>query len=418
MSSRLGRSPTITFVGDHLIEKQRVLREALESGDAVIALSGPSKSGKTVLVEREVGKEKLIHVTGSGVDTPGKLWERVFDQLGASVEIKTTEERGSQEKLTSSIGGDALAFKGLVQGELFNVKRDAVTRSKSIDHLQLLIRDMKGTDKILFIDDFHYISREAQVLLAQQIKEAIRQGVIIICASVPYHSDDVLRANPDFRGRIVTIDVDYWQPSVLRKIAEKGFNALHSSVSETFISALVGEAAGSPQLMQALCLNACLGANLKQRSDSEFPLPEDRDFFRRVCARTAMSADYSSTVEKMKDGPKTRGTERKQYRLKNGDQADVYPIVLRAASQDPPTLTHRYKQLGERISQICQGDEPSGSSVIGACEHIASIANSFTNAEVIVIEWDPENDVLDIRDPYLMFYLRWSEFEADRSAAV
>jgi hypothetical protein len=67
-----------------------------------------------------------------------------------------------------------------------------------------------------------------------------------------------------------------------------------------------------------------------------------------------------------------------------------------------------------KSSQICEGEEPSGSSVIGACEHIASIANSSTNAEVI--EWDSENDVLDIRDPYLLFYLRWSEFEEDRSA--
>jgi hypothetical protein len=68
-----GSFPTVTFVGDHLIEKQRVLKEALETGNAVIALSGPSKSGKTVLVERVVGKDKLIHVTGSGVDTPGDL---------------------------------------------------------------------------------------------------------------------------------------------------------------------------------------------------------------------------------------------------------------------------------------------------------------------------------------------------------
>jgi hypothetical protein len=46
-------------------------------------------------------------------------------------------------------------------------------------------------------------------------------------------------------------------------------------------------------------------------------------------------------------------------------------------------------------------------------QHIATIANAATNSEVI--EWDSENDVLDIRDPYLLFYLRWSEFEQDRA---
>jgi len=40
---------------------------------ASLALSGPSKSGKTVFVEKVVGKDNLIHVTGSGIDSPGKL---------------------------------------------------------------------------------------------------------------------------------------------------------------------------------------------------------------------------------------------------------------------------------------------------------------------------------------------------------
>jgi hypothetical protein len=94
-----GSFPTVTFVGDHLIEKQRILRDALDMGNAVIALSGPSKSGKTVLVEKVVGKDNLIHVTGSGVDTPNKLWERVFDLTGAPVEITTTEEKAGTDGL-------------------------------------------------------------------------------------------------------------------------------------------------------------------------------------------------------------------------------------------------------------------------------------------------------------------------------
>jgi hypothetical protein len=47
----------VTFVGDHLVEKQRILRDALDSGNTVLALSAPSKSGKTVFVEKVVGKD-------------------------------------------------------------------------------------------------------------------------------------------------------------------------------------------------------------------------------------------------------------------------------------------------------------------------------------------------------------------------
>jgi hypothetical protein len=407
-----GSFPTVTFVGDHLVEKQQILRDALDSGNTVLALSGPSKSGKTVFVEKVVGKENLIHVTGSGIDSPGKLWKRVFDIIGTPVHITTAEERAGN--LSRSTTGEVGVFvaKAQVQASASSSWRDSVTRERSVDYLQLLVREWKDTNFVLFIDDFHYIARDAQLELAQHIKEAIRQGVVIICASVPYHSDDVIRANPDLRGRIVTIDFDYWQPEVLKRIAEQGFSALGASTEAQFVSALADEAAGSPQLMQALCLNACLAADFKEVRQGGFTFPCDQSFFKQVCMRTAMSADYGSTVERMKEGPKTRGTERNRYRLINGDEADVYPIVLRAASQDPPRLNHRYNQLSERIGQICQGAVPVGSSVIGACEHIATIANTTTNSEVI--EWDSENDVLDIRDPYLLFYLRWSEFEQDR----
>jgi len=38
---------------------------------------------------------------------------------------------------------------------------------------------------------------------------------------------------------------------------------------------------------------------------------------------------------------------------------------------------------------------------------IAAIANESENRTII--EWDGENDVLDMRDPYLLFYLRWAD---------
>jgi hypothetical protein len=118
--------------------------------------------------------------------------------------------------------------------------------------------------------------------------------------------------------------------------------------------------------MQSLCLNACLEAGFRKKEWSQQKIPDDSDFFKRVCTRTALTVDYSSTVGKMKEGPKTRGTERKTYRLKDENDFDVYPIVLRAVAFDPPELTHRYPNLQWRIEQICEGDVPVGSSVTGS----------------------------------------------------
>ncbi|WP_276723465.1 hypothetical protein [Pantoea septica] len=108
----------------------------------------------------------------------------------------------------------------------------------------------------------------------------------------------------------------------------------------------------------------------------------------------------------MEEGPKIRGSDRKVYFSKYGWQGDVYTFLKHALAQDPPQLTFRYDDLLRRMSSLCLSDTPSGSSVTSACLHSSNIANSTANDSII--EWDEENDVLDIRDPYLLFYLRWA----------
>jgi len=82
------RLPDITYVDDHLQERSRVLADALDTGAAVISLSGPSKSGKTVFIEKNIGKDRLVQVTGAGITEANKLWDRVFDIVGTPVESR------------------------------------------------------------------------------------------------------------------------------------------------------------------------------------------------------------------------------------------------------------------------------------------------------------------------------------------
>ena len=173
------------------------------------------------------------------------------------------------------------------------------------------------------------------------------------------------------------------------------------------IDILALEAAGSPQLMQALCLKVCLEERVRERQEQLVKIPTDIEKIKKVCTRTANMTNYSSAVEKIKDGPKKTDHERKLYLLNDGSTSDVYHIVLRAIAENPPDLNIRYINLMERVAKVCQGDQPSLSSVAAACAHLEEIVNDSEND--IVVEWDSENDVLDIRDPYLLFYLRWAE---------
>jgi hypothetical protein len=203
------------------------------------------------------------------------------------------------------------------------------------------------------------------------------------------------------------IDFDYWKPEALKQIATRGFRELNIVERQSVVDGLASEAAGSPQLMQFLCLNSCFELDVRKRSESPVDFIQDDALFEKICRITATSADYGSVVEKMKDGPKTRGANRNIYRTKFGWRGDVYKLLAKALSLDPPLLTFRYNSLIERIGAICVNDSPSGSSITSACYHAAQIVNDMIPS--VAVEWDGSTDVFDIRDPYFLFYLRWAD---------
>ncbi|WP_257777487.1 hypothetical protein [Burkholderia glumae] len=405
-----GQTPTITLVRDHLAPREQTFKDAREQ-HLLITISGPSKSGKTVFVREVVGADNLVPVTGTGVQSPDQLWLKVFHQIGTTIpttkaaESNSSSAGGGGAKGQFKLFGSGIELSGNVTETTGSKTAETVT-AVGFDHLQLLIKELAGSGLVVFIDDFHYIPRDVQKQVAEQIKDAIDKGVEIVCASVPYHSEDILRANPDLQGRFVAIDFDYWDMATLTQIAQRGFTELGLNVAPELMTSFAAEAAGSPQLMQSICLNACFQLDTRDTRTVPLDVPLEKQFIKNVCSRTS-STDFSSTIEKLREGPKTRGTVRLNYRLADGDTADVYTIVLRALAADPPQLRFTYSQLLARIEAVCEDKTPSGSSTSGACLHISQLANDGQSK--ILIEWDSDDEILDIREPYLLFYMRWSD---------
>ncbi len=70
-------------------------------------------------------------------------------------------------------------------------------------------------------------------------------------------------------------------------------------------------------------------------------------------------------------------------------------------------INHLWKYTIMRLTKICEGESPVGSSVITTCSQMAKIAlDKFPRERTI--DWDESKSVFDLPDPYLMFYLRWS----------
>jgi hypothetical protein len=404
--------PTLTYVerGDARLEQR--LRDALKTPGEIVSISGPSKSGKTVLIERVVGSDNLITVTGAGITNPEKLWDRILDWMDAPV--STGESKGSGTSMAARVGIEAEAGIFLVkgkakgEGEVGAMRTQAKEEGRVRQGMTQVIKEIADSDYVILIDDFHYMNRGIQNEVAKQIKEAARQKLKICTASVPHRSDDVVRSNPELRGRVRAIDLAYWNVDELSRVAEIGFPLLKMDLKKEIVSKYALEASGSPQLMQAICLQTCFENQVSEELDEGRTFDLAAGTVKQILLETATRTDYSSLVRNMHAGPKSRGQERKIYKFKDGSKGDVYRAVLLAISSDPPRLSFNYKELSHRIESVCAEEAPQASSVNQVCLQIGKMADDmYPNQRVT--EWSEEDYLLDIIDPYLLFYIRWSD---------
>lgn len=408
-----GDFPKYTYVERKGEALERRLLDALATRGEIVSVSGPSKSGKTVLVEKVVGTDDLIAVTGAGIHDSAALWNRVLDWMDApasysSADSKTSKTSGNIETSgEGSVGIFAkLAAKTKIGHERGRSHTNAQQRARQ--GMSQVIREIADSSYVLLLDDFHYMPRDVQIEVAREIKEAARQGVKICTASVPHRSDDVVRGNPELRGRVRAIDVGYWSHEDLAKIPEAGFDRLRATLDGHTVQKFLRETSGSPQLMQAVCLQTCFECDLRKTAPEPHSLSPDTTQISSILEEAAARTDFGSLVRDMHNGPKTRGTERKEFRLDDATKGDVYRAVLLSLAKDPATLSFPYNELFNRIQQTCRGEVPQAASIYQACFQIAKIAEDRSPGERI-IEWDEDNSLLDIVDPYFLFFLRWSK---------
>jgi hypothetical protein len=364
------------------------------------------------LVERVVGRDLLIPISGASLRSADDVWNRVLDWMDVPQRSSSTNSVegavGAEVTASGSVGipliGKGEAGGSVSTGTSAGIGKETVRERRG---LAQVVDEIAGSDFVVLIDDFHYMDRAVQTEVAKTLKEAIRLGIKIVTAAVTHRGDDVVRANPELRGRVRAVDLNYWQREELAGIAARGFEVLNFEIPPLAVDTFVIESAGSPQLMQSMCLQARFVLNLRQKTLLPQVAQVDPEKLRTILEQTSASTDFRSLVDVLDAGPRTRGTERKTYRFHDGTEGDVYRAVLKAVAADPPRLSFPYDELLSRTSKVCFGEPPVGSSVTGTCLHMSKLALEKFPSER-AIDWDEQKQVLDIPDPYLLFYLRWS----------
>ena len=262
--------------------------------------------------------------------------------IGGADEVAKVE--GSNSTIGGGVSGKIGAGVATVSASLSGGGGNSISTSSTYttDYFENCVREISNSEYTIFLDDFHYIPREAQEEVARSIKAIAERGVRVCVASVPYRSDDIVRSNDELAGRLISIDFDYWEARDLELIGIKGLNFMGIDLAPAVVKSLASESLGSPQLMQTLCLNLCLELGFRNPIDSDERTEVSGEALSKAAQKTSMTTDYSTITRKLHEGAKQRGTQRKEFVLSDGSSGDVYRAILVALVQDSPSLSLSY----------------------------------------------------------------------------
>ncbi len=404
-----GGFPKITYVAREEYGLENRVCMAKDNLTKLMVITGPTKSGKTVLVDKIFPQELAIWIDGGMITDENSFWELIVDKLDLFTSLERTESdsNGSGIESNLSLDGNILVAKGgvRVSGKSDTSSTSGYLNGRSISAKTVAINALRTNLTPLVIDDFHYIEKPIQKSIVRALKAPIMHGLPAIFIAIPNRKYDAIEVEREMTGRIENIEMPIWEEDELAEIAVTGFKVLNVQVKKSLIDKLTHAAYGSPFLMQEFCKALCVNSEIQESSKEIQYISENID----VTDIFAEIAEHSgrSMFEKLKRGPRAR-TDRISRRLIDGTTTDIYGVVMNALkSLQPGVESMPYDTLRANIKNIMIDQPPQKHEVSRVLDKIAQISYTDTSSTK-VIDWQKDNDIITITDPFFAFFLKWA----------
>ena len=378
-----GAFPKYTYVSRNYentgISYELRLKQALRTAGCLTSIIGPSKMGKTILCERVIGLNNIVEISGADFSETTDFWTVAAAKVGLPYMGEVMTERSATEG---------------------NSKESDSKREKYVLSKDKVIQYYLENGKVLVIDDFHYASKEMQIKMAQQLKDAIRKELKVVVVSLPHRADDAIRQNADLSGRLSLINIEIWKTEDLKKIALIGFEQLGIEITDSVAEKLAVECLTSPQLMQYICLSICT------LMEDEEKQKIDENLLEQAYRFTTVNFNYADVVNVMSKGPNPRGQKRKHYKTVTGKELDLYGLIVESLAKNPPLMEIDFETFYSRVINLVETEDLKLDRQT-VKNHLNNLQKILGDKEEIyrAIEW--KDGKVYILDPLFLFYLRW-----------
>lgn len=392
-----GGQPTITYVERSAAHVELNLARAIATPNQIVSLSGPTKTGKTVLCRRVLGQRQFIWIDGGQIAESADFWTKVAFELN----IPDSVDSGTQNTSTVNAGIGIAMIATAGGSQLY---QSSELTKRSLDSMSAALDHMTREKIMLVIDDFHYLKELARVDLMRNVKGSVFNGLKVILLSVTHRVFDAIKAESELTGRFTAISMPKWSQDDLLQIPSKGFTALTTQYPQSIANVLCDEAQENPFLMQKFCWEICFDLKIDNPLFiGHHHVPEGYDL---IAMFQRLSLDAGLPIyQRLAAGPQSRKIREKRP-LKSGGVKDIYEAVMLALAKSGPKAVTSYEELRSKLSEILVPEKmPQKHEITSALKHLSTISKKIGAGTAI--DWDESNREVNLVDPYLRFYLRW-----------
>lgn len=404
-----GNFPELTYndrIGSGLGEG--VERYLVRNSGGTLIVHGPSKTGKTVLIEKWLPQDAAIWIKGDEITSVDDLYRRIIDDLGLFTEISHTASVSGKVGVNGSGG---LGLKGILKfragAEASLEAQGTKAESRTALSVSVVKARLRQKPVPIVIDDFHFIDPSLRLDVARAVKDIARYTRVVLIA-IPHAAFSPLRDLQDMNWRVTDLPVGRWEPKELEQIAHDGFNLLGVvDHGDKIAGRLAGESRKAPAIMQAACLDYVL--DVMQIDETAVPAHDAvaaRDWgqFFHVLANNRKPSAFDILLE----GKKTRGRTRIARTLVTGDVTDIYGAILRTLSKMGAPEATTKKEIAARMAEVVE-DAPKPETISKTLKYLADIAEQVRGDDDPALTYQDPN--LHLLDPFFAFYLAHGRWE-------
>lgn len=408
----VGGQPTVTYNPRPTQGFDTRLRDYVMEANRILCITGPTKSGKTVLARSVLPQS--IRISGGEIRSIDEFWQDLADELNAFTDEIIEESDTSAGMQSDTLAGSAKIFG--VGGEVSRTQAQELGKtvkramSRSRNPRKAAKDALKGTKLPVVIDDFHHVEPSLQKQIVHGVKDSVSLGVPVVVIAVPHHAAAVVRGEREMAGRVEHLQIPPWTREELEDIAGRGFSALNIDFGDA-PAAFAKESYGSPHLMQDFCLRVCKHMDISETVGEPFEVSfsDRKEFFRWIAGASGQANAY----DMLAGGPRQR-SDRIARKLKTGEVTDIYGAVLRAVASTGPKIELDWTEIRTGLKQVLADEPPRRHEYTRVLEKMSEIAKGMVwedehqrYAGDPIIEYDAKLGKLHISDPFFAFQLRW-----------